>query len=384
MNVLLAIVCAISGGAACQDASESGPGATIPRASKAALEQFVFRDTQEKPQDVQGRVVVTAADGGILIEDRAGALWTITPDRLSSRTSLDRQFSLYSLDEHQPLLRNELGPGFRLHKTRRYVIVSDAGEGFVEWVGALLDRFHAGFFRYWEETGLRLSPPAHRLIVIIFRDKEAFTKFQSQDSGSRTQSPFGYYSIRRNRVVLHNFTGLNEDKQTMSSITRAARKLPFEAATIVHEAAHQLSFNSGLQTRYADNPVWLTEGLAMCLEKPDLKRAGWSTAGQRAKWRVKAWKSHSAGHDATSLQSLTSSDDRFRSAETAPQAYSEAWGLTQYLLGRQREKFIEYLKAVAAKPPMVWDKPEQRRDLFSKHLGDFEEVSKQVRAHLKR
>ena len=33
-------------------------------------------------------------------------------------------------------------------------------------------------------------------------------------------------------------------------------------ATIIHEATHQLAYNSGMQRRYADNPMWVSEGLA--------------------------------------------------------------------------------------------------------------------------
>ena len=51
-------------------------------------------------------------------------------------------------------------------------------------------------------------------------------------------------------------------------------------ATIVHEATHQLAYNTGLQTRYAGNPMWVSEGIAVYFETPDLDSArGWRYIG---------------------------------------------------------------------------------------------------------
>src|SRR5207244_4222856 len=40
-------------------------------------------------------------------------------------------------------------------------------------------------------------------------------------------------------------------------------------ATIMHEAAHQMSFNTGLLNREGDCPLWLGEGLATYCEATD-------------------------------------------------------------------------------------------------------------------
>ena len=54
--------------------------------------------------------------------------------------------------------------------------------------------------------------------------------------------------------------------------------LPGVTVTVIHEATHQIAFNCGLHTRYADNPLWLTEGMALYFETPDLRsRSGWRT-----------------------------------------------------------------------------------------------------------
>src|SRR5262245_63767441 len=52
-------------------------------------------------------------------------------------------------------------------------------------------------------------------------------------------------------------------------------------STTIHEATHQIAFNSGCHRRFADNPVWLAEGLAMYFETPEVhgNKIVWSSAG---------------------------------------------------------------------------------------------------------
>ena len=64
-------------------------------------------------------------------------------------------------------------------------------------------------------------------------------------------------------------------------INRRISLRPANVATVVHEASHQIAFNINLQTRYADTPLWLSEGFAMFAETPDLKRrSGWKSIGK--------------------------------------------------------------------------------------------------------
>src|SRR5690349_23883131 len=85
---------------------------------------------------------------------------------------------------------------------------------------------------------------------------------------------FGYYSARTNRVALYDLSadetaGPLGDAASRDEVTRRLSKFPSSVATVVHEAVHQLAFNTGLQVRYADNPMWVSEGLAMYFETPD-------------------------------------------------------------------------------------------------------------------
>jgi hypothetical protein len=144
-------------------------------------------------------------------------------------------------------------------------------------------------------------------------------------------------------------------------------------ATVVHEATHQMAFNCGLHTRYADIPVWVSEGIAMYFETPDLKSAsGWTTIGGVNRTRLAGFKSYLADRPAESLKSLLVNDNRFRNTKQAIDAYGEAWALTYHLMNNQRtqKQFIDYLKLLAKKERLAFAKPEERLREFEAAFGE--------------
>ncbi len=67
----------------------------------------------------------------------------------------------------------------------------------------------------------------------------------------------GYYFPKTNRCVLFEVGGGGTASTDWSETER----------TIVHEAVHQLAFNTGVHERLADNPQWIVEGLATMFEE---------------------------------------------------------------------------------------------------------------------
>src|SRR5690606_3637057 len=128
----------------------------------------------------------------------------------------------------------------------------------------------------------------------------------------------GMQSLRR----LDNRRGTTHDINNMLSQPEAEPLV----ATIVHEATHQIAFNCGLQKRFADNPVWLAEGLAMYCETPDLSsRSSWSGFGNVNYARWDLYRKNANDGKVGTLRSLIIDDDRFRNPRTAVDAYAEAW-----------------------------------------------------------
>ena len=141
-------------------------------------------------------------------------------------------------------------------------------------------------------------------------------------------------------------------------------------ATIVHEATHQIAYNSGLQARFADNPRWLSEGLAIYFETPDLSsNRGWRGIGQVNRRRLNAFRQGLAGRKPDSLTNLLTDDSQFQNTETALAAYAEAWSLSYFLIRKRPKEYRAYLELIAEKPRMIWDEPAQRRADFKQCFG---------------
>ena len=148
-------------------------------------------------------------------------------------------------------------------------------------------------------------------------------------------------------------------------------------ATIIHEATHQIAFNSGLQTRFADIPLWVSEGLAVFFETPDLQSArGWRTIGALNAGRLAQFRQYPGN---ASLQ-FTQDADLRRQANSRHanglDAYAEAWALNYYLLHHHPRQYAAYLKMLSKKPQLVWDDPETRvaefQEAFGENLGELD------------
>lgn len=323
-------------------------------------------------QTVEGRIVVEAADGGIMLQTRAGHLHSITPKVEIAREDTGKPYLPYTADEMATELLQQFGDGFHIHQTDNYVICTNTSETYSKWCGILFERLAAGFLRQWEKSDLNLHQPKSPLVAIIFRSQQQFSEFATQDEGPELAAAQGYYSIRSNRMVMFDLT--SADRTAVTSGSDIARRLamkPANVSTVVHEATHQIAFNTGLHTRYADNPLWLTEGMAMYFETPDLRSPkGWKTAGRINLSRLKIFKDYvSKRRKPDSLTAMLQDNDSFQEPGSIHDAYAEAWAFSYFLMKTYREKYIEYLKLIQAKPRLAWDSKEQRVQDFTTAIG---------------
>jgi hypothetical protein len=176
------------------------------------------------------------------------------------------------------------------------------------------------------------------------------------------------------------------DSASREEIQRRLSGATASIATVIHEATHQLAFNSGLQTRYADNPMWLTEGLAMFFETPDLRSAtGWQSIGKVNSYRLTIFRNDLPNRTADSLTTLIQNDDRFRDPQQLLSAYAESWALVHHLASTRRENLVGYLKTIRAKPRLIFDTPETRLDDFKKTFGeDLDAIDRDLKKHVAR
>ena len=354
------------------------------------LVQVTFTDSSEQARQVKGRILVKAVDGGILLEGRDGRLWNVTPQHLKTLEKTGKPFSPLSVEDLGQQLQAEFGERFSVIKTKHFVICSSADPRYSRWCGTLFERLLASFRKQWRRKQTDLNSPGLPLPAIVFSNQQEFAEYTTQDAGAETAaSAKGYYSIKSNRMVLYDLTAElkgNRPRTPDEFNTRLATSA-FNVATIVHEATHQIAFNTGMHTRYADNPLWLTEGMAMYFETPDLKsKTGWKTAGKVNRNRNRRFREFLANRRGPdSLITLIQNDKRFTGGNTISDAYAEAWALSHYLIRTKRHAYLVYLERISSKPQLIWDNPEERLAEFQAAFGDdLEKLDRNFLRYMKR
>lgn len=350
------------------------------------LHRVTWTDAKSETRSVAGRVLLEAQDGGLLLEARDGRLWNVTPKQLQKYEKTDTEFRPLSAEELGEQLSREIAElgittPTQVVVTKHYVICSTAGRKYAEWCGSLFERLYDAFQAYWKAAGLELREPEFPLPAIVLKDHAQFTEFATKhDRPDAAQSP-GYFSEPTNRIILFDLTaGPNSaPAQTAADIQKKIAASPFNVATTIHEATHQIAFNSGLHTRYADNPRWLTEGMAMFFEVPDLdSRSGWKTIGRVNAPRRKDFRETSRSpREAVPLAELIRSDEVFLKEGKTRAAYAESWALTFYLLKTRREDVVSYLKTIQKKPRLIADSPDVRLREFEEVFGESETLERE-------
>jgi hypothetical protein len=357
------------------------------------LRRVRFRDAGESERSIAGRVLVRATDGGLLLEDRAARLWTVTAENLIEETQQDEAFTPLAASELGTHLIAELNAagGFGELKTTEsdhYVVVSNTGQAFVDWTVAMLERLHDAFRYFWDRQGFETHDPEFPLPVVIVKSRDQFTQLATYDRTPGSAKGQGYFLVTANRTTLVDLTASEaaSSARNLAEVQRLVKRNPASVATVVHEATHQIAFNCGMHRRYADNPVWLTEGIAMYVETPDLNsRRGWRTIGRVNRNRLEQFRDFASKRRETdTLKTLLQSNLRFAKAETALDAYAEAWALTHFLIRTKPRDFVNYLQKIAAKPLLQWDEPETRVADFRNVFGSLPEIDKAMQQYLRR
>lgn len=316
----------------------------------AAVERIAYQAPGGQPKEVVAKALVTAQDGGQMVVTDDGQMLIIQPEWILTRSSDAEPLVPVDANEAGRRLLAEMSPGFAIYRTKNYVIVHNTHDGHVRWVGGLFESLHLGFHRFFKNQGWDLSAPEYPLVALVFADRASFEAYARPELGDMAAAVIGYYNLETNRMTTFN-------------VPNAERNV----ATIIHEATHQLAYNTGLQTRFADNPMWVSEGLAMFFEAPNFNNpSGWRGIGRVNSVKLNDFRLYARNRPGDSLATLLSDDSRFRNNATARDAYAEAWALTYYLLKTRKKSYIQYLRALSEDKPLVERNRRERIDMFER------------------
>src|SRR5262245_33763283 len=102
------------------------PGRKAASGDSGVLERVSWHDDDKQSHEVAARVLVEAADGGLLLVGQDGRLWTVEKPQLVSRQETGESFRPLSAGALGKQLQSELGAGFDVVTTKHYVICTSA------------------------------------------------------------------------------------------------------------------------------------------------------------------------------------------------------------------------------------------------------------------
>ena len=112
-----------------------------------AVDQITYRRDKEE-HSIEGKLLVKAQDGGLMLLSPDGALWNIEPEEIVHHTHDDRPFAPLTQAEAGKRALAELPRGFDVYTTAHYVICYGTSRAYAQWVGALYERLYTAFTNY--------------------------------------------------------------------------------------------------------------------------------------------------------------------------------------------------------------------------------------------
>ncbi len=329
------------------------PGAAQSLANNPPLLQLNTRSAE-----LFGLPIQWSSSEAVLLE-ATGRVRSVSQSDIASHRVLDRAFKPQSSLDASRALQNELGPNFEVLLHGPYVVAAPKGQA-ARW----RDRFQAllaGYTRYFEVRGWPLRQSDFPLVVIVQPNRSAFQRYLATESARVPNNVVGSYFPASNRCVLYQLDGAVGVDWSETE------------ATIVHEAVHQLAFNTGVHERLAENPLWLVEGLATMFEQPavyDLRVNRSSVESRMLPSRMQQLQPilREPGALESHVESMIASDQIFQT--DANNAYSVAWGLTFYLSERMPNEFSKYLKLLRNRGFQSYSSKARRADFHKAFQTD--------------
>ncbi|MEP3480440.1 MAG: DUF1570 domain-containing protein [Fuerstiella sp.] len=382
-------VVVLSATADCQaQASQNGSQSltVIGRPQAVDADREVVITTKGSQSPTTGRIVTETPDGMILLEQSNGSYVQILADDIATTTETGNSFASFSAAETGSYLKQLMGNG-EVTTTQHFVICSAASPHYTRFCGQLLERVATQFPLTLKKCGIDLPPLPNGLAVMIFAtsaDLKAFAEKQHPEVDF-SDTP-GYYSVTHNQIL---FSADQDDRNARSNtdIARGLKRSPRIVETMVHETVHLLQYNSGLMNRFAANPTWIAEGMAVFFEPVSLRSSLlWSRAGDINELHLEGLKAAAQGTDfMLPLQYLFTDDQAFANAQKVRSAYAESWAITWTLMKRHPKAYGRLLEAQMELRPLVAVTHERRIEIVETTLQmSLEDLQAEVRKALRR
>jgi hypothetical protein len=297
---------------------------------------------------------------------RDGELYDFAPKQAVNSHKTGRGFRGYSISEMRQRMREEFDRSFEVSTTHHFVVVHPRGE-WSDW-SERLESLYRSFVHYMNVRGFGIQSPAVPLVAIVFRNQSEYYRYAAANGSKLQPDTLGHYDPQTNRIFLFDSNG-----------SRDGGDWSVNAETIIHEATHQTAFNVGVHRRFAEQPRWLVEGLAMMFEARGVwdAKSTYTRPDRINRGRLVDFQHGLDNRSGNTLKQLIASDQMFRSRPR--EAYAEAWTLSFYLSETRPTQYSNYLARVAARKPFSKYSARARLADFAKSFGsDLEMLDVQL------
>jgi hypothetical protein len=334
------------------------------------------------------------------------------PDEPETAAALINEFNhRFNRDNRTPARASAM---FKTRNSRHFLICYDTSDAFAAQRGSVLEKAYDAFMFYFTMQKLRPAFLEKRLVVILFKNRNDYLAYARATEGADLSWAAGYYSQRTNRTAFYDDTSgpaaegvekkieqakvqlreLNaqidqarqQGKNALAgALSRQREQLSHNIFQVnnrvdnalgvmntvktAHEAAHQLAFNTGIQKRRVDYPLWLCEGLACSFELEDrTARRGPAVLNTG---RIAVAKDAILHDKLIPLDKFISEPQpQVMDENTMSIFYAEGWALFHYLYKTNRSGLEQYLIAYNNLPVGRQIPNAQRRKLFTDAFGD--------------
>lgn len=319
-------------------------------------------------QVLEGQPLTWTQDEMLLL-GRDGQLHAFPPKYAEKSKKTGTVFRGYTIMEMRSRLREEFDSSFDVSHSQHFVVAHPKGVWSV-WAERM-ESFYRSFTHYMAVRGFDLTDPQVPLVAIVFRNKGEYYDHAAKSGSPLQPGTLGHYDPSSNRIFLFD-AGMDPDQDWTASMD-----------TIIHEAAHQTAYNVGVHRRFAEQPRWLVEGLAMMFEARGLwdPRSTHTRHDRINAGRLDDFRYFLANRPADMLPKLISSDSLFRTSPVA--AYAEAWTVSFFLCETRPKQYCEYLELVGARKAFSLYPARQRMVDFARYFGsDFTQLDAELQRYV--
>jgi hypothetical protein len=279
-----------------------------------------------------------------------------------------------------------------------FLALSNADETFSERRIRECELMYRLFYDHFRHKGFAVHEPAARLMLAMFDNQQGFEAYLGSKRPPRIT---GIYHPASNRFVLYDF-GQNElYQESKQQAEKRGQRIPLQMqrlqyldavqlragelrantniATVMHEVAHQLSFNCGLLDRKGDLPMWLCEGLACYCESTS--NSAWQGVGEPNPDRLSTLGEVIHGQGTLlDLKDLVESDRWLRERRDERSVllgYSQSWALFRLLMEQAPANLKDYLALIYGR-----QNHERRLADFEQCFGSLPSMQRRYQAYI--